>query len=103
MSEILLAFVCRNAICSLPAKKGTSCCSQHCRDGVPNCNVENCMNAVEGGISNGAGCYGVKCYNHGGRFHFDGDPQDDIKPEKLTFVNTVEGWKIAINSKGEVI
>jgi hypothetical protein len=92
--ETILAYPCRRPNCTKPARKGKSCCSQECRDKVPNCHKEGCTNAVEMGWSHGATTPGPYCYNCGGRFHFDGDPQPDINPSKCKYIKTVEGWKM---------
>ena len=94
--ETIQAFVCRGPGCQNPARKGKSCCSQTCRDRVPNCTTKGCTNADEMGWSHGTSTPGGLCYNCGGRFHYDGEHQQDIKPKQHQYVKTVEGWKMIL-------
>ena len=84
-------YACRYSFCSKPANGEYACCSKECRDKVRTCSEPDCKNATEPGIWKGsAQVYSEKCYNHGGRMEFDGEPQD-YKREKLMYVKTVEG------------
>lgn len=92
-------FQCRNLKCHKPAMDGYACCSRECRMQVPTCVVRGCTNAVEGpGIYKGLVypevSYSAKCYHHGGRIEYDGDPQYNLKRRKVTYYRWDTGpWK----------
>lgn len=86
-------YKCRNNKCDQPANDSYSCCSISCRNLVPTCDVENCKNAVEGpSIYKGIDTYSTKCYNHGGRISYDGEPQN-MKRLKIKYVRVLPNGK----------
>lgn len=96
MTSVKYAFPCRRG-CGAPAMEGKSCCSKKCRDMLPSCNEPGCKNAPESITYQGqdyAG-YTSKCYQHGGRYTYEGEVIED-KPRKELFVNTVKGWVKAV-------
>lgn len=76
-------------LCGRPALEGKSCCSQACRNRVPTCEVTGCRNAVEmGSIYKGMLMPPEKCcYKHGGRVHYDGDPQHNFRQKRKCLIN----------------
>jgi hypothetical protein len=87
-------FPCRRPGCNKPARENTACCSQLCREAVPNCNIKDCNNAVEYSIYKGIDMPGNRCYKHGGRIMYDGDPSGVIR-KKRKCVMTGHGPKWA--------
>lgn len=78
---------CKNKNCSNLARQGMACCSQNCRDLVPNCNVVRCKNAVEYSIYKGNSEYTKFCYKHGGRVAFDGEIKESYQRRSMITVN----------------
>jgi hypothetical protein len=90
--KTMYAFPCRRG-CGKPTTEGKACCSQECRDRMPNCKESGCQNATEPITYQGQDYAGFtdKCYRHGGRAMFENEVIEE-KPQKVLFVNTVKGW-----------
>lgn len=78
--------------CGKPAQEGKACCSRKCRDSIPNCKTPGCNNAVEAGsIYKGMDMPpSDHCYRHGGRVHYDGDPQHGFRQKRPCIITGYE-------------
>jgi len=80
-------YKCRVHECNKLANGNYSCCSQVCRNKVPNCKL--CNNATEPGFYKGMNVWSTHCYVHGGRVAFDGDVDESWQrrpiPKKHAF------------------